>query len=191
MNPKVDAYIERSDTWSDEMRELRSILLDGDLTEDIKWGKPCYSRDGKNICIMQEMKDFLALMFFKGALLEDPLGVLREQGPNSRSAKRFEFTSVGDVTESADTIKDYVQEAIDVEVAGLDVGPTPEPAFVEELQRRLDEDTEFRTAFTSLTPGRQREYHLYFSSAKQASTRVSRIDKYTEKILAGKGFRDR
>ena len=137
------------------------------------------------------MKGFLALMFFKGALLEDPLGVLREQGPNSRSAKRFEFTSVADVTELAPTIRDYVDEAIDVERAGLEVGPAPEPEFVEELQRRLDEDPELRTAFTSLTPGRQREYNLHFSSAKQASTRESRIDKCTSKILAGKGFRDR
>ena len=191
MSSKVDAYIERSDKWPDEMRALRSILLDCGLTEEIKWGKPCYGHDGNNIAIMQEMKGFLALMFFKGALLEDPLGVLREQGPNSRSAKRFEFTSVDDVNRLADTIKDYVEEAIDVEAAGLEVGPAPEPEVVEELQRRLDEDPEFRTAFTSLTPGRQREYHLYFSAAKQASTRASRIDKYTPKILAGKGFRDR
>ena len=191
MNSKVDAYIERSEMWPDEIRALRSILLDCELTEDFKWGKPCYGHDGKNIAIVQEMKGFLALMFFKGALLEDPLGVLREQGPNSRSAKRFEFTSVADVTELAPTIRDYVDEAIDVERAGLEVGPAPEPEFVEELQRRLDEDPELRTAFTSLTPGRQREYNLHFSSAKQASTRESRIDKCTSKILAGKGFRDR
>ena len=191
MDSKVDAYIERSDMWPDEMRALRSILLDCDLTEQLKWGKPCYGHDGKNIAIIQEMKGFLALMFFKGALLDDPFGVLRGQGPNSRSAKRFELTSVADVTELADTIRDYVEEAVDVERAGLEVGPAPEIEFVEELQRRLDEDPEFRTAFTSLTPGRQREYHLHFSSAKQASTRESRINKCTSKILAGKGFRDR
>jgi uncharacterized protein YdeI (YjbR/CyaY-like superfamily) len=191
MDSKVDAYIERADQWSYEMRALQTVLLDCDLTEEIKWGKPCYGHDGKNIAIMQPMKGFLALMFFKGALLEDPLGMLREQGPNSRSAKRLELTSVEDVTESAGTIKDYVEEAIDVERAGLEVGPAPEPELVEELQRRLDEDPEFRTAFTSLTPGRQREYHLYFSDAKQSSTRESRIDKCSEKILAGKGLRDR
>lgn len=191
METNVDAYIERSDQWPDEMRALRSVLLDCGLTEEIKWGKPCYGHDGTNIAIMQEMKGFLALMFFKGALLEDPLGVLKEQGPNSRSAKRFELTSVDDVTRLAGTIRDYVEEAIDIERAGLEVEPAPEPTFVEELQQRLDEDTEFRTAFTSLTPGRQREYNLYFSDAKQASTRVGRIDKYAPKILAGKGFRDR
>lgn len=191
METNVDAYIERSDQWPDEMRALRSVLLDCGLTEEIKWGKPCYGYDGTNIAIMQEMKGFLALMFFKGALLEDPLGVLKEQGPNSRSAKRFELTSVDDVTQLAGTIRDYVEEAIDIERAGLEVEPAPEPTFVEELQQRLDEDTEFRTAFTSLTPGRQREYNLYFSDAKQASTRVGRIDKYAPKILAGKGFRDR
>jgi uncharacterized protein YdeI (YjbR/CyaY-like superfamily) len=191
MDPKVDTYIERSDKWPDEMRALRSVLLDCGLTEEIKWGKPCYGHDGKNIAIVQEMKDFLALMFFKGALLEDPLGVLKEQGPNSRSAKRLELTSVDDVTQLADAIRDYVEEAIDVERAGLEIGPAPEPELVEELQRRLDEDAELRTAFASLTPGRRREYNLYFSDAKQASTREGRIDKHAAKILAGKGLRDR
>lgn len=191
MSSKVDAYIDRSDQWPDEMRALRSILLDCGLTEEIKWGKPCYAHDGKNIAIMQEMKGFLALMFFKGALLEDPLGVLHEQGPNSRSAKRFELTSVSQVNELAGTIKDYVEEAIDVEQAGLEVPPAPELDLVDELQRRLDADPELDTAFRSLTPGRQREYNLYFSDAKQASTRESRIDKHVDKIRAGKGFRDR
>jgi len=191
MNSKIDAYIERSDMWPDEMRALRAILLGCDLTEELKWGKPCYAHDGKNIAIMQEMKGFLALMFFKGALLEDPLGVLHEQGPNSRSAKRFELTSVAEIDELAGTIRDYVEEAIDVERAGLEVEPAPELELVEELQRRLDDDPALRTAFESLTPGRQREYNLYVADAKQAATRESRIDKYTDKILAGKGFRDR
>ena len=191
MSSKVDAYIDRSDQWPDEMRALRSILLDCGLTEEIKWGKPCYGHDGKNIAIMQEMKGFLALMFFKGALLEDPLGLLHEQGPNSRSAKRFELTSVAQVQELAGTIKDYVEEAVDVERAGLEVPPAPEPDLVEELQRRLEADPELETAFRALTPGRQREYNHYFSDAKQASTRESRIDKYVDKIRAGKGFRDR
>lgn len=191
MNSKADAYIDRAEQWADEMRALQSVLLECDLTEEIKWGKPCYSHDGKNIAIMQPMKGFLALMFFKGALLEDPLGVLREQGPNSRSAKRFELDSVDAVKSMAGTIKEYVEDAIDVERAGLEVGPAPEPDLVEELRRRLDDDPEFQTAFTSLTPGRQREYNLYFSDAKQSSTRESRIDKCSAKILAGKGLRDR
>ena len=190
MNPKVDAYIGRSQKWPDEMTALRPILLGCDLTEEIKWGKPCYSHDGKNIAIMQEMKEFLSLMFFKGALLADPEDVLRSQGPNSRSALRIELTSVDDVTRLARTIESYVDEAIDVEEAGLAVEPAPEVVFVDELQARLDGDPAFKVAFEALTPGRQREYNLHFSDAKQAKTREARVEKYAAKILAGKGFRD-
>lgn len=191
MNTKVDAYISRSEKWPDEMTALRATLLGCGLTEEIKWGKPCYSHESRNIAIMQEMKGFLALMFFKGALLADEAGVLREQGPNSRSAKRIEFTSVADVEQLHDTVTAYVAEAIDVEDAGLEVGPAPELEIVAELQQRLDADPTLRDAFEALTPGRRREYNLYFSDAKQAATRVGRIDKYAPKILAGKGFRDR
>lgn len=173
------------------MTDLRPILLSCGLTEEIKWGKPCYSHEGTNIVILQEMNGFLALMFFKGALLDDPGGVLEDQGPNSRSARRLRFTSVEDVARLADTVRAYVEEAIDVEQAGLKVGPAPELVFVEELQNRLDRDPAFKAAFESLTPGRQREYNLYFSAAKQAETRTARVDKYTPKILDGKGFRDR
>lgn len=190
-NPAVDSYIERSDMWPDEMRALRAILLDAGLTEDIKWRKPCYSHDGKNIAIVQEMKDFLALMFFKGALLTDPASVLHDQGPNSRSARRMEFTSVEEITRLAGMITGYVEEAVDVEKAGLEVGPPPELILVEELQERLEHDPALDAAFRSLTPGRQREYNLHFSDAKQASTRAARIEKYREKILVGKGLRDR
>lgn len=191
MNPNVDAYIERSDTWPDEMAELRPVLLSCGLSEEIKWGKPCYSHQGRNIAILQEMNDFLALMFFKGALLKDPEGVLVDQGPNSRSARRIEFTSVDDVAARSATVAAYVGEAIDVEDAGLTVGPPPDLVLVDELQHRLDEDPALRGAFDGLTPGRQREYNLYFSGAKQAATRESRVEKYADKILAGKGFRDR
>jgi uncharacterized protein YdeI (YjbR/CyaY-like superfamily) len=136
------------------------------------------------------MNDFLALMFFKGALLRDPEGVLEEQGPNSRSARRMEFTSVDDVARIADTVKAYVEEAVAVEEAGLEVGPAPDPVFVEELQGRLDSDAAFEEAFHALTVGRQREYNLYFSGAKQAKTREARVEKYAQKILDGKGLRD-
>ena len=190
-NPKVDAYIERSEMWPEEMTRLRQVLLRCELTEDIKWGKPCYSHDGKNIVIMQEMKEFLALLFFKGALLKDPEGVLQEQGPNSRSALRVQFTSVEDVARLAKTVKAFVAEAVDVEAAGLNVGPAPEVVFVAELQHRLDNDKGFRSAFEALTPGRQREYNLHFSDAKQAKTREARVEKYAQKILDGKGVRDR
>ena len=191
MNPKVDAYIGRSEKWPDEMAALRSVLLKSGLTEDIKWGKPCYGHDGTNIVIMQEMKEFLALMFFKGALMNDPAGVLESQGPNSRSALRMCFRSVADVKRLTKTVKAYVAEAIDVEGAGLEVGPAPEVVFVAELQERLDGDKKFKTAFEALTPGRRREYNLHISEAKQAATRVSRVEKCAPKILAGQGFRDR
>jgi uncharacterized protein YdeI (YjbR/CyaY-like superfamily) len=191
MNHDVDAYVARSQRWPEEISALRPILVGAGLDEDVKWAKPCYSHDGRNIAIVQEMKDFLALMFFKGALLGDPDGVLEEQGPNSRSARRMQFTSVDDVTRRADTITTYVREAIAVEEAGLDVGPAPEPDLAPELSERLDRDPAFRIAFEALTPGRQREYNLYFSGAKQAATRASRVEKYARKILDGKGFRDR
>lgn len=190
-NPKVDAFIGRSEKWPDEMAALRPVLLEAGLSEDIKWGKPCYSHEGKNVVIFQEMNDFLALMFFKGVFLEDPEGVLAEQGPNSRSARRMEFGSVEDVARLKGVVAAYVAEAIDVEEAGLQVGPAPEPALAEELRSRLDGDPALKEAFESLTPGRRREYNLYVSDAKQAKTREARIDKYVDKILDGKGMRDR
>ena len=191
MNPEVDAYIKRSDKWPEEMTDLRRILLSCGLTEEIKWGKPCYTHGGNNIVILQEMNEFLALMFFKGALLNDSEGVLERQGPNSRSARRIRITSVDDVTRLADTVTSCVDEAIEVEEAGLEVGPAPELVPVDELQHRLDQDPAFKAAFDALTPGRQREYNLYFSDAKRASTREARVEKYAQKILDGRGFRDR
>ena len=190
MNPQVDTYIKRSEKWSDVMTALRPSLLGSGLTEEIKWGKPCYSHEGRNIVILQAMKEFLALMFFKGALLSDREGVLEEQGPNSRSARRIPFTSVEDVARLADTITAYIEEAVDAEEAGLEVGPAPELVLVEELQNRLDQDPAFKAAFESLTPGRQREYNLHFSDAKQARTRTARVEKYAPKILDGRSFRD-
>jgi uncharacterized protein YdeI (YjbR/CyaY-like superfamily) len=191
MNPKVDAYIERAEQWPDELSAVRPILLDAGLTEEIKWGKPCYSHDGKNILILQEMKAFLSVMFFKGALLRDPDGVLVDQGPNSRSARRIELTSTDDVARLAGTLTAYIEEAIDVEDAGLEVGPAPATPLATELQQRLDGDPELRAAFQALTPGRQREYNLHISEAKQASTRASRVEKQIDRIKAGKGLRDR
>ena len=191
MNPKVDAYVGRSTSWPAELAALRAILLGCGLSEDIKWGKPCYGHDGRNIVILQEMKAFLALMFFKGALLRDPEGVLVEQGPNSRSARRIEFRSVQDVTALAETLQVYVAEAIEVEDAGLQVGPAPALELVAELQERLDADPALRDAFAALTPGRQREYNLHIGDAKQPATRTARVEKCTPKILSGKGFRDR
>lgn len=191
MSTKVDAYIQRSTKWPAEMASLRAVLVASGLQEEIKWGKPCYSHDGHNIVIMQEMKDFLALMFFKGALLNDPAKILESQGPNSRSALRVCFTSTDQVEQLADTITAYVDEAITVEAAGLTVEPAPALELVSELTERLAGDPELSAAFESLTPGRQREYNMHISDAKQSATRVARIDKYAPKILAGKGMRDR
>lgn len=190
-NPDVDAYIERSDRWPLEIAALRPILTGSGLVEEIKWAKPCYSHEGRNVLILQEMTDFLAVMFFKGALLTDPEGVLQDQGPSSRSARRMCITSVEDVTGLADTIASYVAEAIDIEDSGRQVEPAPELVLVDELQTRLDADPDLRAAFEGLTPGRQREYHLHIAGAKQSSTRSSRVDACVPKILAGKGFRDR
>jgi uncharacterized protein YdeI (YjbR/CyaY-like superfamily) len=187
----VDEYIDRSDTWPDEMRALRTVLLEAGLGEDIMWAKPCYSRDGSNIAIMHEMKKFLALLFFKGALLEDPGGILESQGPNSRSAMRVCFRSIGDVERLAPATRRLVAAAIKVEESGEEIGPAPAPVWAEELRGRLESNDAFRTAFEGLTPGRQREYNLHFSSSKQSSTRESRVEKCAPKILAGKGFRDR
>ena len=189
--PDVDAYLRDSEQWPDEIAALRPTLLASGLTEEIKWGKPCYSHDGKNVAIVQEMKHFLALMFFKGAVLEDPAGVLRDQGPNSRSARRIEFTSVEDVERLTTTVAAYLDEAIDVEEAGLEVDRAPAPELAAELRERLDADPALRAAFDQLTPGRQREYNLHITGAKQSSTRISRIERCADRILAGKGLRDR
>ena len=188
---EVDTYVERSERWRHEIEALRPVLTGCGLVEEIKWAKPCYTHDGSNIVIVQEMKDFLALMFFKGALLADPLGILEDQGPNSRSARRIRITSVDEVVRLADTIGEYVREAVAVERSGRTVEPAPELELVDELRTRLDADPALRAAFDALTPGRQREYNLHVSGAKQSSTRTSRVEKNVQRILEGRGLRDR
>lgn len=191
VNPEVDAYIEKSDMWPIEMGALRPVLLDRGLTEDIKWGKPCYGHDGSNIAIMQEMKGFLALMFFKGALLEDKHGLLRSQGKNTQSALRLEFTSEAQIKKTV--VKSYVKSAIAVEKAGLEVDfrAKRELELPPELTRILGKDRKLAKAFHALTPGRQRGYVLHFNDAKQSKTRSARIEKCIPKILAGRGMNDR
>lgn len=190
-NPKVDAYLARSHQWPDEVAALRAVLRGTGLTEELKWGKPCYAADGNNVAIVQEMKPFVALMFFKGALLADPDSVLEDQGPNSHSAKRMTFTSTAQVRKAAPTIRRFVDEAIAVETTGVKVPKAKTPELVAELQARLAADAAFRKAFTALTPGRQREYNLHFADAKQSAIRIGRIDKCADRILQGKGLRDR
>lgn len=187
----VDEYLECSEQWPKEVAALRHVLLGCGLTEAIKWGKPCYLHDGRNVVLVQEFKDFVALMFFKGALLDDPEGVLEAQGPNSRSARRMRFTSVDDVTSSAGTIEAYVVEAIAVEESGAAIDPAPEPELVEELQARLDQDPAFKQAFESLTPGRQRGYNLHIAGARQSRTRAARVEKHVPRIMEGRGLHDR
>lgn len=190
-NPEVDEIVEGSEQWREVLTALRPVLLGSGLAEEVKWAKPTYCHDGANIAIVQEMKGFVALMFFKGALLGDPAGILHDQGPNSRSARRIEFTSVDDVTDLADTVAAYLDEAVAVEEAGLSVEPAPEADLPEELQARLDADPTLRAAWDGLTPGRRREYALHVGGAKQSATRTSRVDKVAPRILAGQGLHDR
>ena len=191
MDSKVDEYLSKIEKWQEETEELRRIALDCQLTEELKWGKPCYSFEDSNVVIVQGFKETCALMFFKGVLLDDPDDVLEKPGPNSRSARRIPFTGTREIVEMEPTIKAYIQEAIEAEKAGLEVEleENPEP-IPEEFQRKLDENPALRTAFEGLTPGRQRAYILYFSGAKQSKTRTSRVERYEQKILDGKGMRD-
>lgn len=188
---KLDRQFSEAKLWREEALALRAVLLDCGLTEAMKWGKPCYGQDGANIAIIQRMKGFLALLFFKGGLLDDPDGILAPQGPNSRSGYRAVFTSVQDVERMAPSIRACVRQALEVERKGLKVETSTEIDLPEELVFAFDEDPDFRAAFEALTPGRQRGYALYFSDAKQSETRTSRIEKYRQKIFNGKGFHDR
>ena len=187
----VDAYIAESDMWPAEMAALREILLSEGLSEGIKWRSPCFGDDGRNIAIMQEMKGFLALMFFKGALLDDPANVLEDQGPNTRSAKRLVFRTVEDVVRLENAVRALVRSAVAVEAAGLEVEAPDDLDLATELANRLADDPELQAAFEALTPGRRREYNLHISAAKQSTTRTARVDRVAPRILAGKGLRDR
>jgi uncharacterized protein YdeI (YjbR/CyaY-like superfamily) len=190
-NPKVEAFVDRAKRWRGEMRKLRSILLDCGLDEDLKWGKPCFSFDGRNLAIIQPFKEHCALMFFKGALLKDTHGLLRSQGKNTQSARRLEFTSESQVTKAA--LKSYVNQAIAVEKAGLRVNfkAKHELELPEELTQVLASDRGLAKAFNALTPGRRRGYVLHFTAAKQSQTRSARIQKCIPKIRAGVGINDR
>lgn len=189
--PDVDAYLEASERWSAEIELLRPLLLDVGLTEEIKWGKPCYCLDHANIALIQEFSDHLALMFFKGVLLADPKGVLHDQGPNSHAAKRIKFASIEEVAARADVVTAYVREAIVHERAGTELPARPDDELAPELADRLASDDRLAEAFENLTPGRQREYNLHVSDAKQSDTRERRVDKIVPRILSGKGLRDR
>lgn len=187
---KIDKLFSEARLWRREGEQLREILLQCDLSEELKWGKPCYAYDDKNICIIQRMKGFLALLFFKGALLKDPDNILEVQGPNSRSGCRVCFTSMQDVTKWAGAIKAYVRDAIEIERTGRKVGKPKDLDYPEELIDKFSEDPAFEAAFDKLTAGRKRGYILHFSEAKQSKTRVARIERNRNKVLDGKGLQE-
>ena len=190
--PKVDGYIRKNKQWRDELEQLRAIALDCGLTEEIKWMSPCYTFEGSNIAILQTFKEYCAMLFPKGVLLKDPQGILVQMTKNVQSSRQIRFTDADQVVEMALVVKAYLQEAIEVEKAGLQVElkDTSEFEVPEEFQARLDEDPALKDAFEALTPGRQRGYLLYFSGAKQSKTRASRVEKYIPKILDGLGLND-
>jgi uncharacterized protein YdeI (YjbR/CyaY-like superfamily) len=191
-NPKVDGYLRKAKKWQEESKKLRTIILHCGLTEELKWGKPCYTFQDSNIIIIQGFKEFCALLFCKGALLKDPNGILIQQTENVQAARQIRFTNVREIVEMESILKAYIQEAIEVEKAGLKVTfkKTSEFTVPEEFQRKLDEIPALKTAFDSLTPGRQRGYILYFSAPKQSKTRESRVEKCMQQILNGKGLDD-
>jgi len=191
MNPKVDGYLRKAKKWQEEFEKLRMIILDCGLTEELKWGKPCYTFQKSNIVIIQGFKEFCALLFCKGALLNDANGMLKKPGENTQAARRIPFTNVREIVETEPILKAHIYEAIEAEKAGLKVNfkKNPEP-IPEELQDKLDEIPALKTAFDALTPGRQRAYNLYFSAPKQSKTRESRVEKCMQQILSGKGLND-
>ena len=191
-NPKVDFFFDKAKQWQKEFEQLRMITLDCGLDEELKWGQACYTFQDKNIVLMHGFKEYCALLFFKGALLHDASNILIQQTENVQSARQVRFTNVKEIVELKKILKAYIYEAIEVEKAGLKVKlkKTSDFKIPEELQNKLNKNRALKTAFNALTPGRQRAYIFYFSQPKQSSTRESRIEKYTQQILDGKGLND-
>jgi uncharacterized protein YdeI (YjbR/CyaY-like superfamily) len=192
MNPKVDGFLRKSKKWQEEFKQLRTIVLDCQLTEGLKWGAPCYTFQKSNIVLIHGFKEYCALLFFKGALLKDVKGILIQQTKNVQAARQIRFTSVQEIVELETVLKTYIYEAIEVEKAGLKVNlkKTSEFNIPEEFQNKLDVIPALKTAFDALTPGRQRAYILYFAAPKQSKTRESRVEKCMQHILNGKGLND-
>lgn len=192
MNPKVDEFLTKAKKWKGEYETLRKIVLDCELTEDFKWMNPCYTFEKKNIVLIHGFKEYCALLFPKGALLQDSHGILIQQTENVQGARQIRFTNMQEIAEKEAILKAYIYEAIEVEKAGLKVEvKKPEELIIpEELQHKFDEIPALKAAFTTLTPGRQRAYILYFSAAKQSKTRQSRVEKCIPNILNGKGLND-
>ena len=192
MNSKIDLYLSKAKKWRKELEKLRRILLGCRLTEELKWGKPCYMFQKSNVVIMLPLKEYCALLFCKGALLKDPKGILVKPGENTQAARQIRFTNLREIVERETILKAYIHNAIDVEKAGLEVIYKKTTDFIipEEFQKQLEEIPALKTAFEALTPGRQRGYILYFSAPKQSKTRESRVEKCKQRILKGKGLND-
>jgi uncharacterized protein YdeI (YjbR/CyaY-like superfamily) len=192
MNPKIDAFLKRTRSWQPEFRRLREIILACGLTEELKWGWPCYAFEGKNVVLMHGFKEYCAVLFMKGALMKDPKHILIQQTENVQSARQVRLKSVREIDALEKTLKAYIREAIAVEKSGqkVELKKTADYKVPAEFQARLDESAKLKKAFHALTPGRQRGYLFFFSGAKQAKTREARIEKFIPKILAGKGMDD-
>lgn len=192
MNPKVDFYFAKNKRWLEELEQLRTFVLDCGLTEELKWGVPCYTFQNRNILLLHVFKDYCAALFFKGALLQDAHGVLVQQTPNTQAARQLRFTTLREVVAQETVLKAYIEEAVVIEKSGAKVVFKAPEAFTPpvELVSKLDECPALKSAFAALTPGRQRAYLLYFSAPKQAKTRDARIEKHRQQILAGKGLTD-
>jgi len=192
MNPKVDFYFKKAEKWQEELEQLRTLVLDCGLTEELKWGVPCYTFQKSNIVLIHAFNEYCALLFVKGALLKDANGILIQQTENTQATRQIRFTDVREIVEMKAILKAYVYEAVDMEKAGLKVNFKKTTEFItpEEFQNKLDEIPALKTAFDELTPGRQRAYILYFSAPKQSKTRKERVEKCMRQILIGKGLND-
>ncbi len=192
MNPKVDWFFEKEEKWRSEVAEMRKIVLDCHLTEDLKWGCPCYTYEKKNIVLIHVFKEYCAFLFFKGALMKDPKKILIQQTENVQSARQVRFTNVKEIKALASDLKKYIFQAVEVEESGekVELKKTKEFAVPEELTAKFKKDPALEKAFGELTPGRQRAYILHFSQPKQAATRESRIEKCVPLIMEGKGLND-
>lgn len=192
MSSNADEFFDKADTWQEEFKLLRAIMLGCQLTEELKWGVPCYTFRNKNVALIHGFKEYCALLFVSGSLLGDPKGILIRQSENTQAARQIRFTGAGEIAALEPTLKAYVQEAIEVEKAGLKVNfkSTAEYALPEEFHDRLDENLALKSAFEALTPGRQRAYIFYFSAPKQSKTREARVEKCMQRILDGKGLND-
>lgn len=191
-NSRVDVFLSKEKKWQKEFVKLRKIVLDSGLTEELKWGQPCYTFEGSNIVLIHGFKEYCALLFMKGALMNDSKGILIQQTKNVQSGRQIRFTGAREITEMEPTLKAYIREAIRIEKAGLKVEHkgTTEFEVAEEFQKKLDKSAALKKAFNALTPGRQRAYLLHFSAPKQSKTRESRVEKSTKQILNGKGLND-